>query len=241
MLSESVALHRAMEAATERLYAQFDGARFERRSDLVVLVLPAIPIPLFNSVWVAEDSAAAAAALHDAIAEVESSGVQPSVQVRARFDRTRQVAMELGLTAAEQTPGMVVRAGELADVSAEVEIGLIAEDEIDAANEILASAFDAPLEVMQAFMASARHVEGSRWYVGRAEGTVVSTAVGYTVGKATGIANVATPSQFRGSRLWQRTHGSRCGRRHGAGLTVRVSPVQPDRTPSLSTARFPRR
>jgi len=38
-------MQRAFEAMQERLYAAFDGPRFERRSDLIVLLCPELPIP----------------------------------------------------------------------------------------------------------------------------------------------------------------------------------------------------
>ena len=46
--SESAALHQALEAVYERLYAGFEGARFERRGDLILALLPGVPIPQCN-------------------------------------------------------------------------------------------------------------------------------------------------------------------------------------------------
>ncbi len=209
MMSEPIAMHRALEAAAECLYARFEGARFERRSDFVVALLPAIPLPQFNGIWVSQDSDAAAAALGDAIAEVESSGSKPSVQLRSGFERTRQAALELGLTHAERIPGMVVRASELVEARAELDIGLITDDEVEATTEVLATSFDAPIELFERFMEVVRQMEEAHWYVGRAEGAVVSTAVANTFDGATGIFNVATPSEFR-------------GRGYGSALTARA-------------------
>ena len=209
MLSEPIAMHRALEAATECLYARFEGARFERRSDLVVALLPGIPIPQFNGVWVSQDSDVAAAALGDAIAEVESSGCRPSVQVRSGFERTQQAALELGFTQAEQIPGMVVRPGELVEARTDIAIGLITDHEIDATTAILAAALEAPIELFERFVIAVRQMEEAHWYVGRAEGAIVSTAVRYTLDGATGIYNVATPRAFR-------------GRGYGSALTARA-------------------
>jgi ribosomal protein S18 acetylase RimI-like enzyme len=209
VLSEPIAMHRALEAAAECLYARFEGGRFERRSDFVVALLPAIPIAQFNGVWVSKDSDAAAAGLGDAIAEVEASGSQPSVQVRSGFERTRQAALEFGLTHAERIPGMVVRPGELVGARAELDIGLIAEHEVDATTELLAASFEAPIELLGRFMAVVRQMEEARWYVGRFEGAIVSTAVVNTLDGATGIYNVATPREFR-------------GRGYGSALTARA-------------------
>lgn len=61
--AERVELHRALEDAVERVFSAFGGARFERRSDLLVVLLPGVPIPQFNGAWVCEDSEAAAAVL----------------------------------------------------------------------------------------------------------------------------------------------------------------------------------
>ena len=65
-------MHRALEDAFERLFSAFEGARFDRRSDLVVALLPGIPMPQVNGVWVCEDSEAAAAALPETLAEVDA-------------------------------------------------------------------------------------------------------------------------------------------------------------------------
>ena len=98
MASEPAAMHRALEAVFERLYSAVDGARFERRSDLVVAILPSVPIPQCNGAWAYEDSDAAVDALADAVAEVEAAGEWPWVQTRSGHERTRQAALALGLT-----------------------------------------------------------------------------------------------------------------------------------------------
>jgi len=64
--TEQVEMHQALEEAFDRLFSVFEGSRFERRSDLVVTLLPGIPIPQFNGAWVCEDSESAAAALPEA-------------------------------------------------------------------------------------------------------------------------------------------------------------------------------
>src|SRR5262249_54205396 len=56
---------------------------------------------------------------------------------------------------------------------------------------------------------SARNVEEASWYVGRANGAIVATALGVTLGGATGVFNVATLPEYR-------------GRGYGAALTSRV-------------------
>jgi N-acetylglutamate synthase len=143
------------------------------------------------------------------MAEVEAAGAQPCVQTRTGHDRTRQAAKDLGLTHTERLPGMAMRPGELVPVPRKLEIGLIAQEETDAANTILAASFEAPKELFERFSDMLAYSEGVSWYVGRLDGEIVSTAVGYTVDDATGVFNVATPPGHRG-------HG------YGAALTSRV-------------------
>jgi predicted GNAT family acetyltransferase len=198
VVSEPVAMHRALEAVFERLYTAFEGARFERRADLVVAHLPGVPIPQCNGAWVCEDSDAAVDALADAVAEVEAAKEWPWVQTRSGHERTRQSALALGLTHTERIPGMVVRPERFVEARAELEIELIAEDEIDETNGILATSFEAPIELFSQFSSAVQQVEEARWYVGRAEGAIVSTALAFTLDGSTGIFDVATPSEHRG-------------------------------------------
>src|ERR1700747_2556738 len=100
-------MHRALEEAFERFVRAFEGSRFERRSDLVVTLLPGIHIPQVSGAWVCEDSEAAAAALPEAVAEVEAAGERAWVQTRPGHERLRQAALALGLTHTEVIPGMV--------------------------------------------------------------------------------------------------------------------------------------
>ena len=191
-------MQRALEAVFARLYGVFDGARFERRSDLIFALLPGVPIPQFSGAWVCEDSDAAVGALADAVAEVEAAGEWPWVQTRSGHARTRQAALALGLTHTERLPGMVVRPERFVEASAELEIRLIADEEIDEANVLLATSFEAPIELFGQFSSAVSQVPEARWYVGWADGAIVSTALGFTLNGATGIFNVATPSEHRG-------------------------------------------
>jgi predicted GNAT family acetyltransferase len=191
-------MHGALEAVFERLYAVFEGARFERRSDLVIALLPGIPIPQCSGAWVCADSDAAVGALAEAVAEVEAAGEAPWVQTRSGHERARHAALALGLMHTERIPGMLVRPDGLVEASAELEIGLIAEDEIDETNMLLAASFEAPIELFDRFSSAVQQVPEARWYVGRADGAIVSTALGFTLGGATGIFDVATPGEHRG-------------------------------------------
>ena len=207
--SEAAVMHRALETVYERLYAVFEGGRFERRADLIVAILPGVPIPQCNGAWVSEDSAAAADALADAVAEVDAAGEWPWVQTRSGQERARRAAVALGLTHEERVPGMLVRPEEAVEARADVEIELIADSEIDETNAILAASFEAPLELFSRFSGAVHKMAETRWYVGRANGAIVSTALGFTLGGATAVFNVATPSEHRG---WG----------YGAALTSRV-------------------
>jgi ribosomal protein S18 acetylase RimI-like enzyme len=196
--SERAEMHRALEEAFERLFSAFEGARFERRLDLVVALLPGVPVPQVSGAWVCEDSEAAAAALPEAIAEVEAAGEWPWVQTRRGQERLRRAALALGLTHIERLPGMVVRPESFVETRADIEIGAIAGGEVDETNRVLASSFGVPIELFSRFSAAVQRVAEARWYVARAEGNVVSTAIGLAAGKAVGIFNVATPVQYRG-------------------------------------------
>jgi Acetyltransferase (GNAT) family len=196
--TKQVEMHRALEEAFDRIFSAFVGSRFERRSDLVVTLLPGIPIPQVNGAWVCEDSEAAAAALPEAVAEVEAAGEWPWVQTRLGHDRIRRAALALGLTHTELIPGMVVRPDSFVEVRTDIDIGLIAQDEIDETNRVLAASFNAPIELFSRFSEGVQCIQEAHWYVARAEGRVVSTAVGFAGHEATGIFNVATPSRYRG-------------------------------------------
>lgn len=208
-IPDAAAFHQALEAAYDALYAAFEGSRFERRGDLIVTVLPGVPIPQCNGAWVSVDSEAAETALPEVMAEVEAAGEWPWVQTRSGQERARHAAAELGLTHEERVPGMLVRRDEVVETVADVEIALIAESEIDETNALLAACFEAPVELFARFSGAVLEMPAARWYVGRSGSAIVSTAVGLTLGRATGVFNVATPGEHR-------------GRGFGAALTTRV-------------------
>lgn len=210
MSSEAAALQCALEAVWARLYAEVEGARFERRGDLIVALHPPFLIPQCNGPWVVEDTQAAVDAMAAAIAEVEAAGAWPWVQTRAGHERTRRAAADLGLTHRERIPGMVLRPGELVESSRDaVEIDLITAAEIDVANEILAVCFGAPKELFDRFCPVCAAIDGASWYVGRVDDEIVATALGITIDDVTGVFNVATEPQHR-------------GRGYGAALTARA-------------------
>ena len=178
-------MQRALEAMQERLYAAIDGARFERRSDLIVLVWPGLPIPQCNGAWVVEDSRTAVEALAEAIGEVEATGISAWVQTRSGHDRIRRQALDLGLTQSVRVPGMVVESAELVEPVVEIEIGLVGDEDVDGTNQSLATSFEAPKELFDEFCGPVRQMDEASWYVGRAGGAIVSTAVGVTLDSAT--------------------------------------------------------
>ena len=198
MATERARMHQALEDAFERLFSAFDGGRFERRSDLVLALLPGVPIPQVNGAWVCEDTEAAAAALPELLAEVEAAGEWPWVQTRHGHERTRQAALALGLTQTELIPGMTVRPESFVEARAEIEIGPVTPGEVEETNGVLAASFEAPIELFSRFAEAVQRLAEVRWYVARAEGRIVSTAVGITGDEAVGIFNVATPGEYRG-------------------------------------------
>ena len=105
---------------------------------------------------------------------------------------------------------MFVRPEEAVEAYADVEIELIAESEIDEVNAILAASFEAPVELFTRFSGAVHKMAETRWYVGRADGAIISTALGFTLGRSHGrLQRSATPSEHRGQG-------------YGAALTSRV-------------------
>ncbi|HEX3806681.1 MAG TPA: GNAT family N-acetyltransferase [Gaiellaceae bacterium] len=209
MQGDAAALQDALVGAWDVLLDAFSGAHGERRSDLLIAFGPGIPIPQCNGPWVLEDTDAAAAALGGAIDEVAATGEQPWVQTRASQTRAHAALRELGLVEGPRLPGMVLRPGELVEPAVELEIARVAPDDVDEANAVLAEAFGAPKEFFDVFCGVLAALPHAAWYVGRRDDAIVSTAVGFTVGNATGIYNVATPPEYR-------------GRGYGAALTARA-------------------
>jgi GNAT superfamily N-acetyltransferase len=207
---DAAAMHRAFESLWRGLYDQFDGARYECRSDLSVFVFTELPIPQANGAWVGEDSHAAADGLRDAVAEVEAAGAHPWVQTRSQHERTRQAAVDLGLTDAERVPGMLVRADELVSPACDLEIEGVSEADFDQVIAVLVDAFGHPREIFEFLHRLIWPLPGIAWYLGRADGAIVSTALGALTDDAVGIFNVATPPQHR-------------GRGYGAALTARAA------------------
>jgi ribosomal protein S18 acetylase RimI-like enzyme len=209
--AEALVAYRALVHAWGALYAEIDGARLERGfPDLVVAICPGIPVPPFNGPWVLDDSAAVVEALPGALADVEAAGEQPFVLLRSSHGRVAAAAQAVGLTEVARLPVLVARPGEVRGTDDTIDITSIAPDEVDAALDVLADAFEEPREVFARIGDAVLAAAGARWYVARADGTVVSTAVGVTAAATVGIFNVATSPAHR-----------RAG--HGSALTARAA------------------
>jgi ribosomal protein S18 acetylase RimI-like enzyme len=197
-MSDGLAAHRALVELWARLYSEIEGARFEPREDLIVAVCPGFSVPPFNGAWVVKDSRAAVDALPAAIAEVEAAGERPWVQCRSRHERVAAAAGALGLTHVVRLPGMTARSSELAETGVELDVAVVSGDDLDEPIDVLATAYEEPREFFARFSEPVLRLSGARWYVGRRDGVVVSTALGVTIGDATGIFNVATTPEHRG-------------------------------------------
>jgi ribosomal protein S18 acetylase RimI-like enzyme len=196
--SEGAVAHRAFEAMWERMCSALDGARLERRCDLIVSFCRTLPVPQFNGPWVVEDTQTAVDALASAVAEVDATGVRTWVQTRAGHQRTQRAAVELGLTHAERIPGMVMLPGELVEAHADIEIGLVGDDDVEEANTVLVRSFGGPRDVFDQLGRAVRRTEEMSWYLARSGGEIVSTGLGFTVDGVTGVFDVATPPELRG-------------------------------------------
>jgi ribosomal protein S18 acetylase RimI-like enzyme len=176
-----------------------DGARFERRSDLIVALCPTLPLAQFNGPWVVRDTQAAVDALASAVAEVEAAGAPAWVQTRSGHERTQHAAVELGLTRVERVPGMVMLPEDLVEAHADVEIGLVEDDvDVEEANAVLVRSFGGPPAVFDQMGRAARRAREMSWYVARSGGAIVSTGLGFTIDNVTGVFDVATPPELRG-------------------------------------------
>ena len=245
MASERVAAHRALEAMWKRLYDVFDGARFERRSDLIVALYPPFPIPQCNGPWVVEDSQAAVDAL---------PGRSPRSRRRApgrgcRRDRAttahaQRAAIELGLTHTERIPGMVVRPGELAEARADIEIALVGDRDFHETNEILAICFDAPKELFDGFCGGLQTVDDVMWRRARPESSNTQSSRRQSALRST-VQQGSSTSRRRLSiadvGLRRCAHRACRARRLRRRLGARVPPVERARARRLPPPGLPRR
>ena len=210
--SEAERLHAAACEVGPRMCSVLEGARFERRPGYVWTVCPQVPIPSFNSVWAEDDRCAAA--LADAVSEIVSLGLPVSVLMRR--DRTpacEEAAGHLGLMPLEEIPAMLataddVRAPEVPDLEV---FHVTTADGLAQALAVAAEGFDAPPEIFAPlYDLEVARLDGLEYYLGRVGQADVTTAIGFTIGNAVGIFNVATLEPYR-------------GRGYGAAITAQAA------------------
>lgn len=213
-------LHAAISTTFEGFYAAVQGASFERRVGHARLLLPSVPIRLFNGVLVESEPCSGIAA---SIREVEDAGLPCGVQVRAR--RHAQVEAEaagLGLTARVPMPGMTVTSDELRDAPARG-LEIVRVDDVDGLGHAarVSAGGGAPLEfTLPLYAPELLELSGFDVYLGRVAGDWVTTAMGYQTGKDVAIFSVATPPEHRrrGYGAAITAHAARVGLESGADL-----------------------
>jgi hypothetical protein len=199
-MEEGPRLHLALCTVAERLAGVLEGARFERRDGYLLMSFPTLPIPSFNGIWPDEESAAGA--LGGALAEVEAKAVAAGVLARSGVTpAVENAANELGLTAAEQIPGMVAKPSDLAEPTvSELEVVRVeTPDEVAQALALAAEGFGVPADFLAPlYTPEVTGLDGFELYLGRVKGRAVTTAASYLVDGDVGIFNVATPVDHRG-------------------------------------------
>jgi ribosomal protein S18 acetylase RimI-like enzyme len=190
-------LHAALSATFEGLHSTVGGASFERRTGHVRLLLPTVPIAIFNGVLVESEPCSG---VGDSISEVEERGLPCGVQLReGQHPEVEAEARAMGLTERTPMPGMTLAFEELVEASCDgLEISRV-EDEaglLDAA-KVTAGGFGAPPAVLQALYLEVVELDGMSIYLGRVEAEAVTTAIGYRTGREGAIFNVATPAEHR--------------------------------------------
>ena len=214
-------LHAAIPRTFEGFYSVTDGASFERRAGHVRLLLPSVPLHLFNGVVVESDECSGVA---DSIHEVEERGVPCGVQLRAgRHPDVEAEAAALGLTALTSLPGMTVTPDELSDVQGDGLEILRVDDEqgLAAAAGVVSGGFGMPDEsVRPLYGPGLLALPGFDVHVGLVEGEPVTTAMGYRTGSDVAIFSVATIPEHRrhGYGAAITAHAARVGFEDGADM-----------------------
>jgi len=209
-MNEADRLHQILESVAERLAGVLEDAQFERGDGYCFMAFPTFPIRDINGLWASTD--AAADQVEVTRTKAKKLGTPFTVMTRAgRTPAVEEAARELGLTKEIPIPGMTVTPLELNDPSTDLEVlGVETADGLAQALAVGASGFGVPAELVASLYAlDVAELEGLEYYLGRAEGRDVSTAVGFTIDGTTGIFSVATPEEHRG-------HG------YGAAITARA-------------------
>jgi ribosomal protein S18 acetylase RimI-like enzyme len=198
---EAERLHTALSQAFRRLGSVLEGARFEPRSTYTLVSCPSVPLPSFNGVWVDDHTTLAEieAAL-DELGEVESMlGIVTRSKTAADVG---QIAEELGYTASDNLPGMVTTPAEFRPPVAADGLEVLRLETADGFAQALAVAsagFEAPADLLAPlYLLEVTSLDGVTFYLGRADGKDVTTAMHFVLGGDVGIFNVATPVERRG-------------------------------------------
>lgn len=166
---------------------------------------PAVPFDLFCGVWLTDPSRddVLAEALPDLVAEVEARGLPGSVFLaRESYPQTRRVARSIGLAEQGRQEAMMLTGGISGNGQTPISGMSIAEatdaDSLRVALQVAAAGFEAPEEVFAPlYEPSLVSHPGVAVYTASIAASPVSTGVGYLVGRAVGVYNVATPPQHR--------------------------------------------
>jgi len=204
-------LHAALSATFEGLHSTVGGASFERRTGHVRLLLPSVPLAIFNGVLVESEPCSG---VGDSIGEVEKRGLPCGLQLReGQHPEVEAEARAMGLTERTPMPGMALAFEELVEASCDgLEISRVDDEAglLDAAT-VAASAFGAPPAVLQAlYSPEVAEMDGMSVYLGHVDAGAVTTAMGYRTGREGAIFSVATPAEHR-------RHG------YGAAMTAFVT------------------
>jgi ribosomal protein S18 acetylase RimI-like enzyme len=191
-------LHAAISATFEGFYSVIPDASFERGAGHSRLVLPVVPLPLFNGVLVESEWCSG---IVDSIREVEGNGVPCGVQLRDGWSPDAEAEVtRLGFTARTPMPGMAVAADGLAKVSVN-DLSIAQAGDAAALAEaarVAAAGFGTSVDVLQSLYSQAvLGIDGFAVYVGRIGVQAVTTGMGYALGREVAIFSVATPPEYR--------------------------------------------
>ena len=192
--------HEVLELSLERLAGVLEDARYERRDGYVFMSFPTFPVRDLNGMWVEND--AAAGDIENARAEAQKLGTPFSIMVReGRSPAAERAALELGFEPTVRIPGMAVTPAELRPPEVpEVEVLRVqTADGLAQSLAVGAAGFGISADlVASVYSLEVAALEGLAYYLARADGRDVSTAIGYTVGDGVAIFSVATPPDRRG-------------------------------------------
>jgi ribosomal protein S18 acetylase RimI-like enzyme len=222
-------MHAAISATFEGFYSVMPDASFERRAGHSRLILPVVPLPLFNGVVV---ESKLCSGIVDSIREVEGFGVPCGAQLRDGWSPDAEAEVtRLGFTARRPMPGMAVAADGLANVSG-TELSIARAGDAAALAEaarVAAAGFGTSVEAIQSLYSQAvLGLHGFAVYVGRIGVQAVTTGMGYALGREVAIFSVATPPEYRrrgyGGAIT--AHAARAGFEAGADLAwLQTSPL----------------